>query len=80
VRPRSGSRKPSTRKQRTRIRIRGLAIGLAVVLAIAATAAIPSHASRTRKCKAVSAPQVVGGVAVGATLHAHHGRWVCEAR
>ena len=65
-------------RSNTRIPIRMLAIGLALVLATAATAAIPSHASRTRRCKAISVPQVVGSLAVGATLHAHHGKWVCQ--
>jgi len=73
------SRRVDNRKPSTGQRIRALAIGLAVLLAIAATAAIPSHASRTHKCKAVSSPQVVGSAAVGTTLHAHHGKWVCQA-
>lgn len=66
-------RKPSAQRRTGRI-----AAGLAVVAATAGLAAIPSNASRTKKCKVVSSPSVAGSTAVGKTLRAHHGKWVCQ--
>jgi hypothetical protein len=57
--------------------IRRLATGMTVVAALVGVAAIPSHASRTAKCKVVSSPYVSGTVQVGQKLHAHHGEWSC---
>jgi hypothetical protein len=68
------SRRPEPHASR---RIRRLATGLSVVAALVGVAAIPSHASRTVKCKVVSSPYVSGTVHVGQKLRAHHGEWSC---